>query len=379
MGILFRNGMVKRLFLRGRSLGGRKVIFPDISKDEKVEINKRAENIFNRVRIGKFQRKILLNLYFELTCLFLVIAGIGLGLTFGVFFVRAGKTFSSLVVIFLIAGSCCLGIGLIFGGWSYFIVQMINNALNQDYEYLQEIYNYTLNKGEHDYKVNIENISPKLSLDGGSILKEILNKTRYASKIYNANLVTNKMNGIMEYRRTTFPFSIGTRLFYTMTYNGKSTQKTYFSFDVLTFKTQETGLETAAVPENITSFFKRRSRKEKENELESMEFEKLYSLEYDQPIKLRKYFTPAKMARIIDQVKAEKNVKPDIIIENNFISLVMPPRVMWAGPKDAKRTLMRLSVGWNIKHFIRRNTKLISLHTHEINTILKWLTILCAN
>lgn len=188
---------------------------------------------------------------------------------------------------------------------------------------------------------------------------------RLNTKIYNEKvIIANFLN---------HDFNLGTLLEKIVINEGKNTRTVYNRYMYLTIIIPEYDYKTTIRP---SSFFDKFTQR-KEIKLESQEFEKMFTLDYHDPIKLRKLLSPKVMAKMLDYGTIEKVAEklPHIFLNQSQVTLMIPFNSI-GGPNSAKGDLIHFKVTNDIN---KTTEDIIAMIEHDLTkalTLIKWVQIM---
>jgi len=177
------------------------------------------------------------------------------------------------------------------------------SSLAQHYlKYLQMI---TTN---HLRRITFTNITNDFSLVPE---KFIVSGSSFNRRVWTEKVIIGKFNEQ--------DFNIGTKIEEITKSTGKNTVKIYNRYLYFTCSINDNDFSTTIVPETLMTKFKDIFNKKK-IELESQEFEKMFALDYHDPLALRKLLSPKVMNKMINLGKTN-TVLPNIFINKKQITI----------------------------------------------------------
>ncbi len=335
--------------------------FPAFSKKVDDEVDKIVNSYLTTTEQRRLKSPI--NKYLKLFTVFFY-AFMILGIM-GIFFWMLNFTESTKTLV-IVLSSIFLIAAVIFGVIIFIYNRNFKKIINQ----LQKIEN-----SEKFYTFYSEIFYPKILINKIDHISDTIAEKNFSHyKNYDYTYTNLFLHGTFE----EYPFSIGTKTYVkrVVTSNGKNIKITYYYYEHLYLAAEIDNIDfsTKITAENLaTKIFK--SRKSKDNALESQEFENLFKLDYNDPIKLRKLLAPRIMANLIDLSK--KNKIPEIVIENNklFINKLVQTYSSYARDTPTKNYFgnfnqYKISKTDDIKEAIK---KVIENDFFKINQTLAWV------
>ncbi len=282
----------------------------------KLKIQDILKEKFEAIKINPFQKRIIRPPYFYSAIIFIItgapllICGILIWMNI---LIHANKKIG---LILLSTGSVLSIISLIYG-IQFTQISMKYKSINTT-QLSYNIYSILLK----DHNIDIESLTLIPDCPYQDPLYSRLNTRRYfqiSNKTYYNNWF---INGFYTKNKNKIKFSIGSITIKEVHSNGKSSSTYYFNVGICNFDIKNAEGFKTSIKKEYKIFSKKLNRKEQTQGLESKEFETIYKLEYDQPIKLRKFLEPRIMLQMIE-LKDTYASTPTFHIDDNKMSLYL--------------------------------------------------------
>lgn len=279
------------------------------NENELKIIKENIHSIYNKILNTSFKRMFISNVYKIIAYIILALGFFTIML--GIIFLssllpeKASSTFYLVIVIigiiFILVGTLLVTVGQTFSK------KIKREFLEYNINYLKMAVNSTFKAVEITNVINNFTIVPQKFLVIGS---------DFNHRVWTEKVIIGSINDKN--------FNCGTTLEkITRTYKtGKTTttSTTYNRYLYFTCLIDIQDVITTIVPETLGSRIMGSNRGD---QLESAAFEKLFALDYSDPIKLRKLLVPKVMSKMVDLANAQEKI-PRIYVNKNQVTLMFP-------------------------------------------------------